>query len=281
MALPGALGALPGAFPARAAGLAAALAGPAVAAVPADPVRATLGAAGAFALLNCVFAAALAALPQVGLSRGRLPIQGASRFVAMTHAVLTVLISATVVAHLSPQEVHDRVPLPLSETERRMLYLSVGYFLQDTALLILFEWDVMFLVHHVAGIAIFFTSLRFDCAGVAPCIALFWGEMTNPLLSIWWIARKSKNGPLSDAVSPVFTVAFLVIRLLIVPVYVFSIIWGYLVTADLPMPFWARALLSALMALVTVGGFVWAKQTFMGFFKHRRKKRAQQQKKGE
>ena len=281
MALPGGLGALPGAFPARAAELAAALAAPVAAAVPADPLRATLGAAGAFALLNGVFAAALAALPRVGLSQGRLPIQGATRFVAMTHAVLTVLLSATVVAHLSPQQVHDRVPLPLSETERRMLYLSVGYFLQDTAMILLFEWDVMFLVHHVAGIAIFLTSILFDCAGVAPCIALFWGEMTNPLLSIWWIARKSKNGPLSDVVSPVFTVAFLVIRLFVVPVYIFALIWGFLATPGVPMPLWARAVVSALMALVTVGGFVWAKQTFLGFFKHRRKKRALQQKKGE
>merc|ERR1712224_684424 len=171
--------------------------------------------------------------------------------------------------------------LQLSETERRMLYLSVGYFLQDTAMILLFEWDVMFLVHHVAGIAIFLTSILFDCAGVAPCIALFWGEMTNALLSIWWIARKSKNGPLSDVVSPVFTVAFLVIRLFVVPVYIFALIWGFLATPGVPMPLWARAVVSALMALVTVGGFVWAKQTFLGFFKHRRKKRALQQKKGE
>ena len=273
-ALPGGLGALPGAFPGAAAERAAGISGPVAAAVPGDAVRGTLAAAAAFAAGNVVFSAVLRRLPGVGLSRGLLPIQGASRLVAIVHAVLTVLLSGSVVAHLSPQEVHDRVPLPLSETERRMLYLSIGYFLQDTAVLLLFEWDVMFLVHHFSGLAIFATLLRHDCAGVAACIALFWGEMTNPLLSLWWLARKAKNEALSDVVSPIFTVVFPVIRLIVVPVYVFALVWGLLVTGESRMPLSGRTLVSGLMALVTFGGFVWARSTFLGYLKHRKKRQA-------
>ena len=273
-ALPGGLGALPGAFPGAAAERAAEISGPVAAAVPGDAVRGTLAAAAAFSLGNVVFSAALRRLPGLGLSQGLLPIQGSSRLVAMVHAVLTVLLSAGVVAHLSPQEVHDRVPLPLSETERRMLYLTCGYFLQDTAVLVLFERDAMFFVHHVSGLAIFATLLRYDCAGVAACIALFWGEMTNPLLSLWWLARKAKNEALSDVVSPIFTVVFPVIRLIVIPVYIFALIWGFLVTGEVRMPFAGRTLVSALMALVTFGGFVWARSTFLGYFKHRKKRRA-------
>ena len=200
-----------------------------------------------------------------------LPFQSSARLVAMVHAFLTACMGVCEVGHMSVAEVLASLDTPISDAHFKITCFSLGYFVYDTVYMLVLEHDPLFLMHHACGLTIFGLITHSGYGGHAAMIALAWGEFTNPLLSLWWLARKAKCKWLADLVSPVFTFLFIVIRIFIIPAYAFSMSWTYLLGRTGRSPFFCVAL-PICMTGVCVGGFIWAKQTITGFLKARRKK---------
>jgi hypothetical protein len=110
-------------------------------------------------------------------------------------------------------------------------------------------------------------------------VAIFLGELTNPLQSIWTIARKAKFESLEILFSPVFTIAFISIRVVILPPVLMDILLDYYhsyVNGSLQLVYaisWGF-----MSSSMTIGGMLWSWKLARGFFKKHCNKEKKQKK---
>ena len=102
-----------------------------------------------------------------------------------------------------------------------------------------------------------------------------YGEVTGPLLNLWWLAKKSQRPELARRLSRAFTVLFLAMRLGVFPAFctryvqsVYSGEMGTMVRSERLARLWAVVNVAAVL-----GGVVWSKALIQGYIADTRKSR--------
>lgn len=213
----------------------------------------------------------------------QLSIESGSRIVAATHAAW--------VSHrafsMCPQLLRFWKPAgymlsighrPSTRAERSVLESSLGYFLWDSLYLLVEEPDPLFLVHHVSIITECITCLTHGRGERVIFAALAYGELTGPLLNLWWLSKRSQRPQLARRASRLFTILFLLIRLGIFPAfctrYVQSVLsgdMGAMVGSERLARLWA-----VINVLAVAGGAVWSKALVAGYLTDVRRARKNQ-----
>lgn len=223
----------------------------------------------------------------LNLREGRSPLESApaSRIVSFVHALSTFTAAAALVPdgtlsaltmRSSPSVYMSAFGIvPNSRAEEALVELSTGYFAFDSLYMLLYERDPVFFVHHAITLSIWPDSLRRGRGSEIVVLALLLGESTGICLNSWWLAKRGGNRALERPLSRLFTFAFLLMRVGLLPVLV--------------VPFnkhaarghydgrlgKARARLWAvLFSAAITGSLIWAKALVQGLLKHAAARRA-------
>lgn len=230
---------------------------------------------GSMAGWSCLFATSTLVFKHtkwLRLHSGKLPVEAASRLVGAVHAAW----SSTAAFSKCPQLLRIDAPReymlgcghrPSTGGERRVLEISLGYFLYDSIYLLLVERDPLFIVHHLACITNWGTCLLHGRGERVMWACMGYGEISGPLLNLWWLAKKSQRPGLARALSRLFTLVFLFMRLGVFPAfclrYVQSVLrgeMGAMVRSERLARLWAIVNVAAVL-----GGGVWSKALIRGF----------------
>lgn len=186
----------------------------------------------------------------------------ANRIIAMTHALGSMALSIRAISdwwNLSPDHIIN------TPAENLMMAFSLGYFLLDTAYLLFWENDPVFLIHHGIAIGFWTSNLWVNKAGYHPVHMLLLGEITNPIQIIWDFSRKYKIKGLFRALSPIYTYFFIFARCFMMPpltILHFRRIWGL---SEIELKW--KILWSILAGAINLAGFYWSMLIWKGYRK--------------
>jgi hypothetical protein len=150
-----------------------------------------------------------------------------------------------------------------------LIRVTLAYLIYDTAYMLVYERDLMFFIHHVVFGAMAASVLGLGRGSIVMMIMMAWGEVTGPLQSCWWLSRRAKcsrrcQGVLAD----VFTVAFVAVRIVILPAQAAQGMW-MMVSGETPLVPYVWCILWTLLLLVAIlGGILWALALIRGFIKN-------------
>ena len=225
---------------------------------------------GSFCFFNLVYFTSVRlfrAFPQLHLSKGDAPYKAASRITALCHSTTLLPFLLYRLPSLHPQHIpflSSPSPLDLS-----LLSFSLSYFTQDTLHFLLYEpTDTTLLLHHLISILFYTSILHTHLAGPAALAAIAMGELTNPLQCVWYLAKLCGSGRVYGVVSPVFTVAFVGMRVGVVPWWVWEIVRQF-------GEGWRRGevgggwavMWSGMAVAMMLGSWVWSWQLSVGFLR--------------
>lgn len=135
----------------------------------------------------------------------------ASQFASMYHAVSSLAISGYSL-YVNPTYTITNTPL-----QQMFMLNTCGYFFYDQINMLLGDFETLFTFHHVLAGCYLASSYLIDTGGYYAAWALFWGEITNPVMIIWSFARKNRLMNFYKKLSPFFTYYFTIVRCLILP----------------------------------------------------------------
>ena len=95
---------------------------------------------------------------------------------------------------------------------------SLGYFLFDTFYLFMHEFTREFFCHHAIIGGFLASCYHLNQGAYYALLGLLVGEITNPVQLIWSFARKNKLTKLYNALSPIFTIYFVSVRCVVIPI---------------------------------------------------------------
>ena len=204
--------------------------------------------------------------PALNLHIGLSPYKAASRITALCHSSLLLPVVSYRLYSLWPH-----LPYLAANTgvELQLMSFSFSYFSHDLLHFLLVEpSDSVLLLHHLIAIGFYTSVIHAQQGGVAMLAALLMGEATNPLQCLWYLSKLSHSTSLYLLVSPVFTACFLLMRVIVVPLWVADIIPAYVAG-------WREGRLGGGYALgwscmsvgMTVGSWLWSWQLAKGFLK--------------
>ena len=146
-----------------------------------------------------------------------------NRSIALTHAIVTIFASGlSLFIENNLNYDSDNTSLQI-----HIMNLSLSYFIIDLLHLILMEWNIIFILHHLISIILFSSILNFQITGYTIMLAIFYGEITNPIRMLW-IELSKKNNIHANSVLTVFKVSFIGVRLIIIPYYMCNAIHYYI-----------------------------------------------------
>lgn len=232
----------------------------------------------AFLALYGLFALAWRMRKGSGLEKGTMPFMAASRCIGIVHSLLVVPLSYLVLERQAAALVSGRwLDLEFlghnTALEARVLELSVGYFVADFVHFLLFEPDLLMFFHHFFSIFMMASAGLVGQGATTGMAAILMGEITNPLQSTWTMARFAKSPRYLNLLSPVFTFAFVLIRVPLVPLWtglciVPSLLWGpHALAPNAAVPRWMPISWAAMSVFMTLGGWVWSIQIVKGYMK--------------
>ena len=202
----------------------------------------------------------------------RLPIEAASRVVGAAHAAWSTAAAFSQCPELVRIDAPQKYMLscgrrPTLPHERKILERSMGYFVWDSIYLLLWERDPLFIVHHLSCLTNWGTCLAHGRGERVMWACMGYGEISGPLLNLWWLAKKSQRPALARVLSRLFTLVFLFFRLGVFPPfclrYVQSVLrgeMGRMVRSERLARLWAVVNVAAVL-----GGVVWSKSLIKGF----------------
>eukprot|EP00455_Lapot_gusevi_P054414 TRINITY_DN871_c0_g2_i2.p1 TRINITY_DN871_c0_g2~~TRINITY_DN871_c0_g2_i2.p1 ORF type:complete len:279 (+),score=67.87 TRINITY_DN871_c0_g2_i2:104-940(+) len=210
--------------------------------------------------------------PRFNLHLEMEPIYGASRCVSLVHGLWTTYYTLPEVWGLSLSDAYRMLNAVNTDRQNRIIRFSCGYFIFDLFFMIFVERDIVFILHHILALTLWGSSLSYGRAAVQAMVGLFWGEVTNPLQSLFWLAKRTNNESMVQFLSPIFTWGFLFCRVLALPYYAFATSF-YLVTTSEPMvvPFAWRAVWAFLFCAAMFGSWLWAYALVKGYMKMKQK----------
>jgi len=236
-----------------------------------------------FLVFTCLYFISVVVFKKISwlsLSSSSLPFLAASRITAIVHSSLLVsfLVSRLFFSReQTSTSIHEPDYLePLKSIDLLLFFWSSAYFIQDLLhLLVLEHGDLAMILHHLGCLLYIATVIAVGRGGLPMLLALFLGETTNPIQSIWALAKLSNRMALYRALSPIFTFVFVFVRALLVPMCVCFIIFGKkgfvrhassnLVSPSLLL-FWTVIILSMM-----IGSLSWAYKVTRGYLRMRRK----------
>jgi len=228
----------------------------------------------AFSLFSLIYVAAVLTFkrfPALNLHTGLDPYKAASRITAITHSSCLLPFVAGRLLSLYP---HFPYLAANTALDCHVMAFSFAYFAQDILHFVLVEPnDTTLLAHHIVCITFYTSVLHAHIGGTAMLAAVLMGEVTNPLQCVWYLSKLSSCTAVYQWVSPIFTGSFLVVRVLVVPVWVVDIVRGY-------VEGWRRGELggvyavcwSAMSVAMMLGSWVWSWQLLTGYMRMRAKR---------
>lgn len=162
---------------------------------------------------------------------------------------------------------------PNTPLEQRILEISSGYFLADFVHFALFEPDFLMFFHHVFSTAMMTSAGVIGRGASAATAGLVQGEITNPFQSAWTVARAAKSQSMLAWLSPLFTVVFVLARVLLVPLWTGMINLNFWVLSPnrSQMPFGVMEVWSGMSVLMVVAGWAWSYSLVQGLRKFYKK----------
>ena len=177
-----------------------------------------------------------------------------NRTIAFTHAIITTVTSG-IDLYIENNLEYD------SENTLSQIYImnfSLSYFIMDLLYLIFMEWNLVFIMHHLLSIVMFSSILNFEISGYCIMLALFYGEITNPIRMIW-IELSKRKSKYSNSVLTLFKISFIGIRHIILPYYMINAIY-FFIYESVPLGRVLPSMIAIyiiLFTLISCGNIVW------------------------
>ena len=103
-----------------------------------------------------------------------------------------------------------------------------------------------------------YSILNFQITGYCIMVAIFYGEITNPIRMIW-VELSKRNNKYSNPVFILFKYSFIGIRLVIIPYYMVYAIYYFIYKSDKVLSY-MTALYIILFTIITSGNIIWSYQ---------------------
>ena len=164
--------------------------------------------------------------------------------------------------------------LPNTPPQVLLLQFSLAYLLVDTAYAAAFTDDYIIMAHHAVAATYVTIVLALGVGGISAVLTFFLGELTTPLLNVFSVTKELKGerawaAKVFEAVSPVFTAFFLLVRSIVgPPIMAWFVRQMWFRSPGLPPA--ASAALGGMVAFGTAGSQLWAYRLWRGYRKSRR-----------
>lgn len=207
----------------------------------------------------------------------------ANRCCSVCHASTDVIATVYILSqYLSKSDISGRLFLPLTYDQPSdpafhwVLPVLMGYCLADSLYMFLFERDVLMICHHLAVVIGVLPLYLFNYGWMLAIVATFCAEITNPLQNTWQYTRDYGPNWMYQALSMPFTVAFFILRGIIMPIflvdyYLFIFFEEHAQISEANMQ--AIGLCVVIFTMGWLGSLIWLKGVVGGFLRYRRKKR--------
>ena len=167
-----------------------------------------------------------------------------SKLVSFTHAVFTIITSLHVI-------LNDEFIIDNYDYEKTLIiHISASYFIYDCLFMLINKFSIMFFLHHLLILAVYYITISNDYGAKLVMYTLFWGEITNPLQISWFLSRYLNYKKIEHYIFPVFSFNFILIRSIIMPYAHFILI------KKMPSTNYSLVLLSI---IGNIGGLIWVK----------------------
>ena len=167
-----------------------------------------------------------------------------SNLVSFTHALITILFSLYII-------LNDDFSLDHFDSEKTLIiHISASYFIYDCVFMFINKFSIMFFLHHLLILVVYYISLTNDYGSKLVMYTLFWGEITNPLQISWFLSRYLNYKKIENYIFPVFSFNFILVRSIIMPYTHFILIQKMRET---------NYCLILLSIIGHMGGFLWIK----------------------
>ena len=172
------------------------------------------------------------------------PGQLASHLISLTHATFVTVASALMLS------TH-----PNLITFSNLIVLSSSYFLYDICYMLCYSPSRMYLIHHLATLAVWYLSLAYQCGENLILFSVLLGEYTNVIRIPWRIAKENGYTNLARRLETIFRYNFLIARCILAPIHV---IFHIPTIFNLPMPLAGRLTIMLSAGTLLVGSVIWS-----------------------
>ena len=167
-----------------------------------------------------------------------------SNLVSFTHAIFTILTTLYII-------LNQDLTLDYFDIEKTLLiHISASYFIYDCLFMFITKFSLMFFLHHLLILAVYYITLTNDYGVKLVMYTLFWGEITNPLQISCFLSRYFNYKQIEKYIFPVFSFNFILVRSIIMP-YTHFILINEMIDTN-----YSLILLSI---IGNIGGLIWVK----------------------
>lgn len=152
-----------------------------------------------------------------------------------------------------------------SEEQLKILNLSSGYFIYDLLKMAIIKKyrNYLYTAHHIVLLYFYHFFYKYNLADFF-IQALFLGELTNPILQIWYISKLNNKKILFRYTNHIFTILFLTFRCILIPIFLYKKI-NQLYNFQISK-FDMNSILT-LSFMFNFGNYIWSYQLFRGYLK--------------
>mgnify|MGYP006143649273 FL=1 len=134
-----------------------------------------------------------------------------SNIVSLTHAMFTIISTLYII-------LNQDLILDYFDSEKTLIiYISASYFIYDILFMFITKFSLMFFLHHLLILSVYYITLTNDYGVKLVMYTLFWGELTNPLQISWFVSRYLNYKEIEKYIFPVFSFNFILVRSIIMP----------------------------------------------------------------
>ena len=134
-----------------------------------------------------------------------------SNIVSLTHAMFTIITTLYII-------LNQDLTLDYFDSEKTLIiYISASYFIYDILFMFITKFSLMFFLHHLLILSVYYITLTNDYGVKLVMYTLFWGELTNPLQISWFVSRYLNYKEIEKYIFPVFSFNFILVRSIIMP----------------------------------------------------------------
>lgn len=134
-----------------------------------------------------------------------------SNIVSLTHAMFTIISTLYII-------LNKDLTLDYFDSEKTLIiYISASYFIYDILFMFITKFSLMFFLHHLLILSVYYITLTNDYGVKLVMYTLFWGELTNPLQISWFVSRYLNYKEIEKYIFPVFSFNFILVRSIIMP----------------------------------------------------------------
>ena len=150
-----------------------------------------------------------------------------------------------------------------------IINLSTGYFIYDLLKMGIIKKyrNNLYIAHHLAILYFYYFFKKYKLSDFFT-EALFFGELTNPILQVWHISKVNNNKILFRFTNHIFTIMFLIFRCILMPKFFYKKIK---LLNNYNISNFDYTTVTSLSVIFNAGNFLWSYQLLRGYLKWLRK----------